>query len=394
MTQARNSSATRITRPVGLLLAALAAAGLAARAQAADRPGALRLTLPPVCYAVVGAPMNIYFDNVVLTEKPGDYRFAVRCDVGAVEGRRWTMTPAPGDVGDHPMSVSVADSKGNVLERGKLVLHVAPANAGAGRTIRLLIVGDSLTHATVYPNEIARLVSQPGNPAWTMLGTHRPASAAKGVAHEGYGGWTWQRFVSHYVAKPDRAKRLFGSPFVFADGDGKPQLDLARYFETSCGGQRPDFVTFLLGINDCFSANPEDARAVDVRIDAMFAQADTLIAAFRKAAPGAELGVCLTTPPNARESGFEANYHGRYHRWGWKRVQHRLVQRELEHFGGLAPSQHVAVIPTELDLDPLDGYPVNNGVHPNAAGYRQIAASIYAWLKARVSAPSAAPAAR
>ena len=385
MAQTQNATTTRLSRNVGLLLAILLTAGAAARAEAAGRTSRLQLTLPPVCYAVVGAGMSIYYDNIVLTEKPGEYRFAVRCDLGTAQSRRWTVTPAAGDVGDHPMVVSVSDSEGRTLQQGKLAVHVAAADAGAGREIRLLIVGDSLTHATVYPNEIARLLSRPGNPAWTMLGTHRPARAAKGVAHEGYGGWTWQRFVSHYVAKPDPARRIHGSPFVFAGGNGKPQLDLARYFETSCGGQRPDFVTFLLGINDCFSANPEDAAAIDARIDAMFTHADKLIAAFRKAAPEAELGVCLTTPPNARESGFEANYRGRYHRWGWKRIQHRLLQRELEHFGR-HPSQRIAVIPTELNLDPLEGYPVNNGVHPNATGYQQIGASIFAWLKARVGA--------
>ena len=372
-------------RRVPLLLAVLLAAGTVPRAEAADPAPQLKLTLPPVCYAVVGAGVSIYYDNIVLTQKPEEYRFAVRCDAGTAEDRRWTVTPGPGDVGDHPMVVSVSDAGGKVLQQGKLTLRVAPADAGAGREIRLLIVGDSLTHATVYPNEIARLLSQPGNPAWTMLGTHRPASAAKGVAHEGYGGWTWQRFVSHYVAKPDRAKRIFGSPFVFADRDGKPRLDVARYFETSCGGQRPDYAVFLLGINDCFSANPEDLKAIDDRIDAVFTHADKLIDAFRKAAPQAELGICLTTTPNARESGFEANYHGRYHRWGWKRIQHRLVQRELEHFGA-RQSQRIAVIPTELNLDPVDGYPANNGVHPNATGYRQIGASIFAWLKARLAA--------
>ena len=116
----------------------------------------------------------------------------------------------------------------------------------------------------------------------------------------------------------------------------------------------------------------------------MFAHADKLIAAFRQSAPKAELGICLTTPPNARESGFEANYHGAYHRWGWKKIQHRLVQRELEHFGG-REREPIFAVPTELNLDPAGGYPADNGVHPNAAGYQQIGASIYAWIKSRLA---------
>jgi len=355
------------------------------RAQEAESAVSLRLTLPPVCYAVVGVPISIYYDNLVLTEKPEEYRFKVACDLGTAERRRWTATPCAGDVGDHPISVSVSDAKGKVIQQGKLTLHVAPSDAGVGRAIRLLIVGDSLTHATVYPNEIARLLSLPGNPAWTMLGTHRPASAAKGVAHEGYGGWTWDLFANRYLAKPDPAGKNRGSPFVFSSNGAKPAIDLAHYFEVSCGGQRPDFVTFLLGINDCFSADPENPGAIDGRIDAMFAHAGKLIAAFRKSAPKADLGICLTTPPNARESGFEANYHGKYHRWGWKRIQHRLVERELEHFGG-RQSERIFIVPTELNLDPVDGYPDNNGVHPSVVGYRQIGASVFVWVKSRLEA--------
>jgi hypothetical protein len=29
----------------------------------------------------------------------------------------------------------------------------------------------------------------------------------------------------------------------------------------------------------------------------------------------------------------------------------------------------------------VDGYPDNNGVHPNTVGYRQTGASFYCWLK-------------
>jgi lysophospholipase L1-like esterase len=368
-------------RPAVLLVGILAVATCYADT---DR-GPLRLTLPSEFFAVVGVEMSIYHDNVVLTETPEAYRFEVACDVGRAEKTRWTVTPAAADVGDHRVTVTVRDAAGEPLGRTATTLRVVSADAGAGRAIRLLIVGDSLTHATTYSNELARLLSAPGNPSWKMLGTHRPSSAAPGVAHEGYGGWTWQRFASHYEPNPDGTYRKRSSPFVYLGAEEKPVLDLKRYFDEACGGERPDFVTFLLGINDCFSAAADDPAAVDTRIDAMMAQADALLTAFREAAPEAELGICLTTPPNAREEGFQANYQGKYHRWGWKRIQHRLVEREIERFSG-REEERFFVIPTELNLDPVDGYPINNGVHPNEFGYRQIGASIYAWLKARLQA--------
>lgn len=49
---------------------------LCAAAPAAE---ALRLTLPPAVYGVPGVPLSIYFDNIVLTPTPENYRFEVKC---------------------------------------------------------------------------------------------------------------------------------------------------------------------------------------------------------------------------------------------------------------------------------------------------------------------------
>jgi len=333
-------------------------------------------------FAVVGAEMNVYFDNIVLTETPEEYRFDVVCSVGETDARRWTLIAKSADIGSHAFAVTVKNSSGEDVARASMRLHVVAADSYADRHVTMLIVGDSLTHATFYPNELARLLSLPGNPNWKMLGTHRTKNAAEGVFHEGYGGWTWQRFVSHYEPNPDGTYNKRSSPFVFLNQSGKPELNVARYFDETSDATRPDVVFFLLGINDCFSVNPDDPPAIDARIDTMLEQADTLLAAFREAAPNAGLAVCITTPSNARESGFAANYEGRYHRWGWKRIQHRLVERLLEHYDSSTnQSDRVFVVPTQLNLDPLAGYPENNGVHPNALGYRQIAQSMNAWLK-------------
>lgn len=43
----------------------------------------------------------------------------------------------------------------------------------------------------------------------------------------------------------------------------------------------------------------------------------------------------------------------------------------------------IHVVATELNIDPVDGYPDNNGVHPNAIGYAQIGTSFYGWMKSR-----------
>jgi hypothetical protein len=366
-----------------ILLQASLAFWLLLSATAAEQTS-LRLTLPPAWYGVPGVPMSLYYDNIVLTETPENYRFEVTCDIGKSEARRWTVIPTDKDVGNHGIAVVVKDAQGKELQRAKTVLRVVPRNAGANKNLRLMIVGDSLTAATIYPNEIGRLLSEPNNPKWTMLGTYKPASAKPGVVHEGYGGWTWAAFLTRYDAKlghklDEKGKRL-SSPFLFPAADGKPALDIPRYFRENCGGQPPDVMTVLLGINDCFGASPDNAKLMDAHIAGALDTAEKFLKSFRAAAPRMIFAIGLTTPPNSRESGFEANYKGKYHRWGWKRIQHRLVEQMLKRFAG-REQQGIHLVPTELNLDPVNGYPENNGVHPNAAGYQQIGSSFYCWLK-------------
>jgi hypothetical protein len=348
--------------------------------------GDLQLTLPPVVYATPDVPMSIYYDNIVLTEKPEDYRFEVAGKLGKNEARRWTITATDREVGDHPLAITVKDAQGKVVEQGRITLHISPRQSAASKPLRLLIVGDSLTHAAAYPNEIARLLALPGNPPFTLLGTHKPASAKPGVAHEGYGGWKWSDFLTKFapevpgVAAGPLARKTT-SPFLFPAADAKTGVfDLKRYFKEHCDNQPPDVVTFLLGINDCFGADPNNP---DAKINEVLDHADKLLAAFHQAAPNAKLAVGLTTPPNARQEGFTANYKDKYPRWGWKRIQHRLVQLMLKRLSN-REKDGIFLVPTELNLDPVDGYPNNNGVHPNAIGYAQIGASFYSWMKSKL----------
>lgn len=318
--------------------------------------------------------MNLYFANTVLVEREleSDLKFQVRCNVGEADNTRWRLLATDADIGDHTLQLRVGE------ETAETTVCVVPRNAGDERDIALLIIGDSLTNASAYPNEIARLLGKPGNPIWQMLGTHRPSSAAENVAHEGYGGWTWNRFRTKFDPDNPQPGKTSSSPFVF-DGE----LNFERYFDERCDGRRPDYVTILLGINDCFHPNPDDPAAVEARIDLMISESRQLLAAMRDSLPDADIGIGLTTPGNVRDKAFEANYKDRYTRWGWRRIQHRLVEREIEEFGG-REEDGIFLIPTNLNLDCDGGYPDNNGVHPNAVGYAQIGSTIYSWLKARM----------
>lgn len=339
---------------------------------------AAELVLPKVIYAVPGVPVSIVFRNAALIEPESSISFSCECKIGEViDNERWTLTATDNQVGDHLLKL-----KSNGTEESTTI-RVVPKSAGSGRKIELLIVGDSLTNASKYPNEISRLFSRKDNPELKMLGTHQPKSAAENVFHEGYGGWTWNRFNTRWEPKEPQVGKLGSSPFLVLK-DGEPSLDVHKYIEQNCDGRKPDFATFLLGINDCFHADPDNPEAITAKIDAMISEAETLLAAFRKASPETEIWICLTPAANDRDGAFYANYKDRYTRWGWRRIQFELVKRQLDHFGN-REAENIFVVPTSVGIDPIAGYPHNNGVHPNEAGYNEIGAEIFGWLKWRLA---------
>lgn len=366
------------------LLAIAMGAGLSA-----TEPPPSRLVVPPVFYAVEGVPLSIYFQNALRSPLEKGETLEVQSEVGSTrDSTVWNLTATDAQEGDHAWTLRLKDTSGQVVEEANTVIRVVPATAGADRDLTLLLVGDSLTHLSLYPNEIARLLNQPGNPRWKMLGLHHPSVAGTGVAHEGYGGWTWERFNTQYFPDKPPGSNLGSSPFVFPEGpDGKPTLDVARYLQEHFDGRQPDIVIFFLGINDCIHANAKDPAAIDASIDAMFAQAEVLLANFRQALSNAEFGIALTPAPNGREEAFDANYKGSITQSGWRQIQYRLVERQLEHFGA-RENDKISIIPLSLAVDAMAGYPPGNAVHPNPSGFQDIGDYIYGWIKSGLERPT------
>jgi neutral ceramidase len=383
-----------------LLPTGFAAANVAKHAAATAVPspfiqGNPRPTLPANLYAVAGMPWTAFLANTILAETPGTFRFEVECPIGTREGDRWHIAPEAAKAGSHPFRLRLLDSLNRPVAVCSSTLHVTPAESGSSQVgCTVLVVGDSLTAGGVYPEEIARLFAGPGNAPLRMLGTQtrKPAnSPLANVAHEGFGGWTWKSFLTRYDAVEPEAGKTNKSPFVFLSGEPPaPKVDVQRYLRERCEGREPDFITVLLGINDCFRLKADQPTALDEGITDMLLHAENLIAEFRKAAPRAVIGVCLVPPPNDRDDAFVANYKEQYPRWNWRQVQHRIVERQQKHFFGRA-KENVELVPVGLGVDTWNGYPEGNAVHPNETGYRQIGASIYAWLKHQLAMREAAP---
>jgi lysophospholipase L1-like esterase len=358
-----------------------------------DFPGRLRLQVPPVLDAVVGVETNLYFDNLVLTPQPDQYAFDVQCAKGRQWAQRWSFTPTAADVGDHPFVLDVRDEQQALLGRARGTLRVRPAEAGAGRELTVLFIGDSLTHASLYPRQVLDRARGEQQPRIRLMGSHTPAGAPPEVRHEGYGGWTAVRFATHAQGTPragDSAGRA--SPFLYPNGEGKPALDFTRYFADVNEGRTPDVVCLFLGPNDIY---PDTEATIEASIDRMLRHFDLLVRECERAAPQAHIGVLLPVPPAASQDAFGANYGSAQTRWQYRRNQHRLVERMTAHYGAW-PGGRVRLLPTQAGLDCRHNYPTarapfnaqteeqgvfqNNGVHPDPAGYRQIGDTVYGWL--------------
>jgi hypothetical protein len=204
----------------------------------------LRLVLPKVVYAVGNVETNIYFDNVVLTTDSSRYSFDVKCEKGLVYADRWAYTPTGDETGVFPLTLEVRDESNAVIARGESTLRVAPAGAGAAAPVTLLVVGDSLTQASIYTERLLELAASADGPALTLIGSRGPNNAPAHGAnrHEGYSGWTAEAFATFYgpLARSGQFKgRETGSPFVYAPNP--PRLDFAKYCAQFNHGEAPDF---------------------------------------------------------------------------------------------------------------------------------------------------------
>ena len=366
-------------------------------------PGEARLLLPPVIHALEGLETNVYFDNAFLLLNPANVVADITCAKGAQQMERWTWTPKADETGDFSFTLELRDGTNAVVARAGSLVKVRP-RAFAGSTeapLSLLIIGDSLTAASIYPERILQLAKEDHLPLH-LVGSRGPGGeegkAPGEVRHEGYGGWTAERFATHYNGKARIGiTKECGSPFLYktdpANAEEKPKLDFARYLSDVGETKPPDFVTILLGCNDTFGATDE---TLEKQIDTFTRHTETLLAMLRKESPESRIGLILPMPPAASQDAFGANYGSGQTRWQYRRNRHRLIERITATFSGREVDR-IHLVPAHLNLDPVHGFPTvtapahartettvvrhSNGVHPSAEGYRQIGDAVYAWMR-------------
>ena len=134
-----------------------------------------------------------YPPAIFLTTRPDHYAFDAICDRGAQQEDRWTWTPKKGEAGKYPFQIEVRDEENALIARAETTLIVTAADTGAGKPLSVLMIGDSLTHASVYPAQVLTLCQPEGNPKLSLVGSFQSAGVAEGVEGKGEGSADGER---------------------------------------------------------------------------------------------------------------------------------------------------------------------------------------------------------
>ncbi|HQW30167.1 MAG TPA: hypothetical protein PK529_13325, partial [Verrucomicrobiales bacterium] len=140
-------------------------------------PGEVRLLLPPLIPALTDLETNLYFDNAFLALNPANFLVDVTCAKGAQQNERWTWKPKADEIGEHPLMIEIRDGRNRIVARASSTLRVISRAVAVvpEKPVSLLIIGDSLTAASIYPQQIHDLANGDGLPL-TLIGTRGPGS--------------------------------------------------------------------------------------------------------------------------------------------------------------------------------------------------------------------------
>ncbi len=148
---------------------------------------------------VVGDTFQLFYKSVIEAPNPYCYSIVVTCEKGKAFPRYYEYTPQ--EEGSHKLTVSVYNAERKLLGCAETTLNVVTAKA-PNKPISVLCMGDSLTQGGAWVAEVNRRISQTGGtPEGNGFnGVKFVGSCSKlGVSFEGYGGWTWNSYVSDKV---------------------------------------------------------------------------------------------------------------------------------------------------------------------------------------------------
>lgn len=333
--------------------------------------------LPERLYAAPGLELNVYYTDVFDSVVPRNFAYQAYCKKGKSELTRWCFTPTDEDAGKTYSLVINAWNDDGLAAAVTAAVEVAAAPVDPARRMTLALLGDSLTNCR-FQDQVFRDMREAGLVGYVPVGARRP-EVEGGVPHDGYGGYTFDTFLTRYTVSDeevvnvqDAAEReqlkalgmpvkiihawqraLLRSPLVKFE-NGKKSVDIRRWLEKINGGQPPDVVLIELGVNSVFDYRGEAAELRERIRTCVLPDAERLISRLREDMPDATYLLC-TQPVGASQDGFAANYGA-----NWNEVQHRKIifamNREYDAFVRAKNDPKIMLLPLGHAIDPVEGF--------------------------------------
>ena len=352
----------------------------------------LNILVPEEIYSVEGMPLDIFFDNLILSDDSDKYKYEILINGkkrGRVYRRKWVFYPLKDDLGKNQLEIKIINPQTND-KKSSVITTLLVASKDKKTKAKILSIGDSLGHQSRFPSRLYELFKLKGEEKnIEFLGSHFPKGSL--VKHEHNGGWTWQKFITFYQPGKENIHHASKSPFVFVnDKTNLPELNFSEYIYKTLKGEKPDIIIILLGINDAWTLDIDNPAIFEKGLENIINNAHRLVNDIITVIPDVKIGIGMVIPANYSKRSFQDIYQDSTSPWRWKRINYALNAFYLKAF---TSNKNVTILPTHLGVDTIEhynshkfipdkvGYSVSHVVHPNSEGDMAIAKVLYYWVE-------------
>jgi lysophospholipase L1-like esterase len=332
----------------------------------------INIYLPDVIYVASGITTELYDSQITsLGEQIDNYNVAWVCDIGKNMERKFSVTGTDELLGEYPLELNIYDNKMNLVASASTLISIVDSNLP--QKISLLTIGDSLSSDANTYLQLAQLAK--GN--LEFVGT-RDIDGYKCEARLGFSASDYLT-KSYYVYEN-------GEPLQPFFNNETNRFDWNYYKKTT--GCDPDVIEIFLGTNEV-DVDPTKNGSNIIQIIDFIREADPNIPIYM-----------VNTIYTANQDGIGSwqNSHnsailpGRYKFEEDEKIFNLMVYL-AEH---LADYENVYLVPAAITHDSAYNFNTDtqtkspyttateeipdNGIHPGAAGYKQIADCIYSTL--------------
>lgn len=330
----------------------------------------VEIYLPDVYYAASGLTMEIYNSQITNQgQHISEYNVVWECEVGEALARKFSIAATDELIGDYPLSVSVYDTDGTLLAKKASTLSIVEAKK---KEFSLLAIGDSLSaNGALYAKLQEHLDNQ------MICNGTRGYEGFLTEARLGFSASDYLTETGYYLEEGEDVHKFWNPE--------KKRFDWSYYKETT--GFSPDAVQLFLGTNGLMSGDEnaeniceivklirQDDKNIPIYVVNTIYQSDQNGIGSMKMNNGA-----LMFPGEYKQARDLSNF--------------RLMAYLADH---LKDEKKVYLVPAAISVDSANVFNMEertvnpysevtemyavDAVHPSAAGYYQIADTVYSTL--------------